>query len=79
MIPWTVADQAPWSMGFSRQEYWSGVPLPSLRGGNGKVTKGKISEEGLLGRSLSTYLVHLAFSKGEMTLADKFRRPTKCP
>jgi len=27
--PWTVAHQAPLSMGFSRQEYWSGVPLPS--------------------------------------------------
>ena len=27
--PWTVACQAPPSMGFSRQEYWSGVPLPS--------------------------------------------------
>ena len=27
--PWTVAHQAPPSMGFSRQEYWSGVPLPS--------------------------------------------------
>ena len=28
-IPWTAAYQAPASMGFSRQEYWSGVPLPS--------------------------------------------------
>ena len=28
-IPWTVAFQAPPSMGFSRQEYWSGLPLPS--------------------------------------------------
>ena len=28
--PWTAAYQAPLSMGFSRQEYWSGVPLPSL-------------------------------------------------
>ena len=28
--PWTAAYQAPSSMGFSRQEYWSGVPLPSL-------------------------------------------------
>ena len=28
-IPWIVAHQAPLSMGFSRQEYWSGVPLPS--------------------------------------------------
>ena len=27
--PWTTAYQAPPSMGFSRQEYWSGVPLPS--------------------------------------------------
>ena len=27
--PWTVAYQAPLSMGFSRQEYWSGLPLPS--------------------------------------------------
>ena len=26
---WTVAYQAPPSMGFSREEYWSGVPLPS--------------------------------------------------
>ena len=27
--PWTVARQAPLSTGFSRQEYWSGLPLPS--------------------------------------------------
>ena len=27
--PWTAAYQAPPSMGFSRQEYWNGVPLPS--------------------------------------------------
>ena len=27
--PWTAAHQAPPPMGFSRQEYWSGVPLPS--------------------------------------------------
>ena len=28
-IPWTVAHQAPPSMEFSRQEYWSGLPFPS--------------------------------------------------
>ena len=28
-IPWTAAHQAPPSVGFSRQEYWNGVPLPS--------------------------------------------------
>jgi len=29
--PWTAAHQAPPSMGFSRQEYWSELPLPSLK------------------------------------------------
>ena len=29
VTPWTADYQAPPSMGFSRQEYWSGVPLPS--------------------------------------------------
>ena len=28
--PWTVALQVPLFMGFSRQEYWSGLPCPSL-------------------------------------------------
>ena len=29
VTPWTAAQQAPLSLGFSRQEYWSGLPLPS--------------------------------------------------
>ena len=29
MTPWTVACQAPLSMGLSRQKYWSGLPFPS--------------------------------------------------
>ena len=29
VTPWTVAYQAPWTMGFTRQEYWSGLPWPS--------------------------------------------------
>ena len=29
MIPWTIARQAPQSMGFPRQEYWNGLPFPS--------------------------------------------------
>ena len=29
VIPWTVANQAPLPMGFSMQEYWSGLPFPS--------------------------------------------------
>ena len=31
--PWTAAYQAPPSMAFSRQKYWSGVPLRGLEGG----------------------------------------------
>ena len=30
VTPWTVAHQVSPSMGFSRQEYWSGLPFPSL-------------------------------------------------
>ena len=29
VTPWTVARQVPLSMGFPRQEYWSGLPFPS--------------------------------------------------
>ena len=32
LTPWTVARQAPLSIGFPRQEYWSGLPFPSLGG-----------------------------------------------
>ena len=38
--PWTAAYLAPPSMGFSRQEYWSGLPLPSP-GNRAKITKWK--------------------------------------
>ena len=37
--PWTAAYQAPPSMGFSRQEYWSGVPLPSPRDMGGRFKR----------------------------------------
>ena len=29
MTPWTIVHQAPLSVGFSKQEYWSGLPFPS--------------------------------------------------
>ena len=35
VTPWTAAYQAPLSVGFSRQEYWSGVPLPSPEAAGG--------------------------------------------
>ena len=42
--PWTAAYQAPPSMGFSRQEYWSGVPLPSLCDPPGGVLSPALAE-----------------------------------
>ena len=44
MTPWIVACQAPLSMGFSRQEYWSGLPCPSA---------GDLPDPGLDPRSLT--------------------------
>ena len=38
-IPWSIAFQAPLSVEFSRQEYWSGLPFPSP---NQKTTVGEI-------------------------------------
>ena len=43
VTPWTVAHQAPPSMGFSRQEYWSGVPLSSLVYYSGIITKAPLA------------------------------------
>ena len=37
--PWIAAYQAPPSMGFSKQEYWSGVPLPSPKSNHTNVIK----------------------------------------
>ena len=44
MTPWTVARQAPLSMGFSRQEYWSGLPFPPP----GNFLKSGIEPESLM-------------------------------
>ena len=44
VTPWTVAHQAPLSMGFSRQEYWSGLPFTS---------SGDLPDPGIEPRSLA--------------------------
>ena len=45
--PWTVATQAPLPMGFSRQEYWSGLPFPSPDAGRdwGQEEKGTTEDQ----------------------------------
>ena len=47
VTPWTVASQAPLSMGFSRQEYWSALPFPIL---------GDLPDPGIKPASLSSPL-----------------------
>ena len=53
---WTVAYQAPLSMGFSRQEYWSGLPFPSP----GNLPDPGIEPTSLLGMQNSLPLSHQA-------------------
>ena len=47
--PWTVAGQAPLSMGFLRQEYWSGLPFPA----SGALPDPKIKPESLASPALA--------------------------
>ena len=57
VTPWNAAHQAPPSMGFSKQEYWSGVPLPSQGGGSGgRTTNGNSSYFEHLLKSPAKYL-----------------------
>ena len=53
--PWIAAYQAPPSMGFSRQEYWSGVPLPSPHSILWRVTKNTAPPPGYWRRLLSQH------------------------
>ena len=46
--PWTAAHQAPPSMGFSRPEYWSGVPLPSPKLALGPAYSQHLTHSGLI-------------------------------
>ena len=59
--PWTIAYHVPPSMGFSRQEYWSGVPLPSPkrsnRGVKNKIKKLKYDNSKNISRTFSGVLV----------------------
>ena len=60
--PWTLAHQAPPSMGFSRQEYWTGLPFPSpgdlLKAGIGPCFLGikpmSLESRALAGRFFTT-------------------------
>ena len=65
--PWTAAYQAPPSKGFSRQEYWSGLPLPSLNALLYHITKQLWEPRGLTHSSKAKTLVK-NFPKGGSSL-----------
>ena len=54
--PWTAAYQAPPSMGFSRQMYWSGVPLPSPKRGH---IQAQIGKQNVWGRGMAAWKCRL--------------------
>ena len=59
--PWTVARQAPLSLGFPRQEYWSGLPVPS--------------PGGLPDQGLNPYLLQVSCIAGGFFTAEPSRKP----
>ena len=66
VTPWTVAHQAPPSMGFSRQEYWSGLPFPS---------PGHLPDPGLEPRSPALQAdVLTSEPPGKPSIEDNYRR-----
>ena len=65
--PWTAAHQTPLSMGFSRQEYWSGLPCP---------ISGDISDPGIEPVSLTSALAGGFFAIGPLGKPDIY--PLMC-
>ena len=66
MTPWTVACQTPLSMGFSRQEYWNGLPL-SIPGDlpNPGIEPTSLASPAVAGGFLTTAPLGKPFSLGE--------------
>ena len=66
--PWTAAYQAPLSMGFSRQEYWSGLPL---RSANEVYLETKIILSTFLPVYLQNIVLHLSLGGRKSTVNQK--------
>ena len=74
VTPWAAAPQAPLSLGFPRQEYWSGLPLPS---------PGDLPAPGITDTSLASQVASLPLShrRAHRRLGEerRRRRPNVCP
>ena len=80
VTPWTAAYQAPPSMGFSRQEYWSGVPLPSPSDSSKwkkvrKLCKCWFLDIGSYNTNISVYDISLSNTCRTCALSCMFRIP----
>ena len=71
--PWTAAYQAPQSMGFSRQKYWSGVPLPSPSHPSRSPQNTKLSSPCYIAASHWPSVSHMAM------LIHQFQSPNSSP
>ena len=65
VTPWTVAHQAPLFMGFSRQEYWSGLPCTPPGGGSSWPNQTYISYVSCIGRQVLDHYRYLGSPKSE--------------
>ena len=78
---WTAAYQAPLSMGFSRQEYWSGLPLPSPRNDTTRSEKTKClpkKKESLQTFSkIGIYIIPVKTFHSILNFVEIFRSRTK--
>ena len=72
VTPWTAAYQAPPSMGFSSQEYWSGVPLPSPRSLLNISCIFSIHDSILLLRSWIIFTTILNSFSGKLSISSSF-------
>ena len=70
--PWTVAYQAPASMGFSRQEYWSEVPLPSLYSVAGIHQSYLTGHEGCVDKDYYSHFKHENWGSSKSCELPKF-------
>ena len=68
--PWTVAHQAPLSMGFARQEHWSGLPHPP---------QGDLPDPGIKPTSLLLLLLLSRFSRVQLCVRPHRQQPTRLP
>ena len=76
MTPWTIAYQAPLSMGFSRQEYWSELPFPSSEDLPDPGTElASLTSPASAGRSFTTSTHHLG--NGQLLFPELALDPTQ--